>query len=652
MSQYALSPPQKPAPQPYPPTAYQNAASPTNPSGYGPPPAKRPRLSPDARSPAGSAPPYAQPLYGGSGVYGNPYAQQTAVQSPYGSPSTYVASPQSSFNTPQYHPQWQSQAPSPASAPTRQMSPPNPQTTSAQMMPPPPRPNKEEKEQRMNIDDIGDSLYGSGVSIKDEENYLLNAFQNRHGNDSFASTQGTSFGSSTMSANNSFNLLTQGTSFGSQGPNGAFAGRLGHTHSQEEVEAEAKRKRANAARARNEANQYPMNNQFLLTNCVRSRLMDRAKEQGVAVNTQGLWQRAQGTQVMLNGSGTEGIAAVDTRPEFTTTRGDHFEQLLSLVSLASGERLRGLMEEAFAISRARRYGDHGRVPPEFADIAVGEGERRAEEVVPENITGSQWDRVPGPDDMNPANGVNGSSSTPQPQPTISFHSAITTRLRDLRHHDKAAETARTKSRAARRKAAEAAAAGTSTDENGNAAADSGAESSGVAPIAEPAKISKKEQLRKEKEAKNANQAFSHTSTNQTAAKFTLGKKAKQYSWMQSAGSAGGAAGLQNRYKAAAPAATAASTAVGSGTSTLGGGAAGKVEGSGASPGAIGSSGAVGDVAMARGASEQGPAKPLEWGEWREDGPEGQGVQGRDWVVVLERDGKQKMALQRLFTKLM
>ncbi|KAK1083036.1 hypothetical protein LTR33_003513 [Friedmanniomyces endolithicus] len=616
MSQYALSPPQKPAPQPYPPTAYQNAASPTNPSGYGPPPAKRPRLSPDARSPAGSAPPYAQPLYGGSGVYGNPYAQQTAVQSPYGSPSTYVASPQSSFNTPHYHPQWQSQAPSPASAPTRQMSPPNPQTTSAQMMPPPPRPNKEEKEQRMNIDDIGDSLYGSGVSIKDEENYLLNAFQNRHGNDSFASTQGTSFGSSTMSANNSFNLLTQGTSFGSQGPNGAFAGRLGHTHSQEEIEAEAKRKRANAARARNEANQYPMNNQFLLTNCVRSRLMDRAKEQGVAVNTQGLWQRAQGTQVMLNGSGTEGIAAVDTRPEFTTTRGDHFEQLLSLVSLAS-------------------------------DITAGEGERRVEEVVPENITSSQWDRVPGTDDTNLANG---SSTTPQPQPTISFHSAITTRLRDLALRDKAAETARTKSRETRRKAAEAAAAGTSTDENGNAAADSGAESSGMAPIAEPAKISKKEQLRKEKEAKNANQAFSHTSTNQTAAKFTLGKKAKQYSWMQSAGSAGGAAGLQNRYKAAAPAAAAASTAVGPGTNTLGG-VAGKVEGSGASPGAVGSSGAVGDVARARGASDQGPAKPLEWGEWREDGPEGQGVQGRDWVVVLERDAKQKMALQRLFTKL-
>ncbi|KAK0320503.1 hypothetical protein LTR82_008618 [Friedmanniomyces endolithicus] len=645
MSQYAMSPPQKPAPQPHPPTAYQNAASPTNPSGYGPPPAKRPRLSPDARSPVGSAPPYAQPLYGGSGVYGNPYAPHTAVQSPYGSPSTYVASPQSSFNTPQYHPQWRSQPQSPAPAPTRQTSPPNPQTLSAQMMPPPPRPNKEEKEQRMNIDDIGDSLYGSGVSIKDEENYLLNAFQNRPSNESFNSTQGTSFGSSTMSANNSFNLLTQGTSFGSQGPNGAFAGRLGQSHSQEEIEAEAKRKRANAARARNEANQYPMNNQFLLTNCVRSRLMDRAKEQGVAVNTQGLWQRAQGTQVMLNGSGTEGIAAVDTRPEFTTTRGDHFEQLLSLVSLASGERIRGLMEEAFAISRARRYGDHGRVPPEFADIAVGDGERRAEEIVPENITGSQWDRVPGADGTNLAKD---SSTTPQPQPTISFHSAITTRLRDLAHRDEAAEIARTASRAARRKAAEAAAAGTSIDETGNAA-DSGAESSGVAPLAEPAKISKKEQLRKEKEAKNANQAFSHTSTNQTAAKFTLGKKAKQYSWMQSAGSAGGAAGLQNRYKAAAPAAAAAASgAVGSGTGTPGGSSgvvAGKLEGSGGSPAA------VGDVAMARGASEQGPAKPLEWGEWREDGPVGQGVQGRDWVVVLERDGKQKMALQRLFSKL-
>ncbi|TKA70956.1 hypothetical protein B0A55_07383 [Friedmanniomyces simplex] len=258
-----------------------------------------------------------------------------------------------------------------------------------------------------------------------------------------------------------------------------------------------------------------------------------------------------------------------------------------------------------------------------------------------------------------ANGINSKSATPLPQSTISFHSAITARLRDLAQRDEAAETARTKTREARRKATEAAEAGgatTTDDTNGAAAADSGAENSGVAPIVEPIKISKKEQARKEKEAKNANQAFSHTSTNQTAAKFTLGKKAKQYSWMQSAGGAGGVGGLQNRYKAAAPAAAVASAAVASGTSTPGGngggGGVGMVEGSGGSPGAVGSAGAGGGVTMARGASEQGAGgKALEWGEWREDGPEGQGVQARDWMVVLERDGKQKMALQRLFTKL-
>ncbi|KAK4929878.1 hypothetical protein LTR49_003505 [Elasticomyces elasticus] len=230
MSNYPPPPPSRPTNYPYPPSA-----SPTNLNPYGqPPPAKRARLSPDARSPQQQyAPPPQQ-----YGNYGNPYQpqqQQQQQQSPYGSPSTYSAGspPQQAFNTPQWHPQWQNQVQSiPRSV---AMSPPA-QTTSAGMMPPPPRPNKEDKEERnVNIDDIGDSLYGSGVSIKDEENYLLNVFQNRHqapshnANDSFASTaNNTSFASSSGGgggANGSFNHLT------SLASHSAFSGTLGVTQS-------------------------------------------------------------------------------------------------------------------------------------------------------------------------------------------------------------------------------------------------------------------------------------------------------------------------------------------------------------------------------------------------------------------------------------
>ncbi|EMC92284.1 hypothetical protein BAUCODRAFT_38315 [Baudoinia panamericana UAMH 10762] len=50
-------------------------------------------------------------------------------------------------------------------------------------------------------------------------------------------------------------------------------------------------------------------------------------------------------------------------------------------------------------------------------------------------------------------------------------------------------------------------------------------------------------------------------------------------------------------------------------------------------------------------SQQQPATVSEWGDWREDGPAGKGIQGRDWVLVLERDGHHKKALQRLLMKL-
>ncbi|KAK4575070.1 hypothetical protein LTR86_000922 [Recurvomyces mirabilis] len=658
MSNYAISPPpQKPAPRPFSPSAYPTpttAGSPSMASPYGqPPPAKRQRLSPDARSPVGGGLPYMANPYN---TYGNPYAQQAPVHSPYGSPASY-ASPQASFNTPQYHPQWQhSQPVTPAAAvaptPSRQISPPQTQTSQSQMMPPPPRPNKDEKEERMNVDDIGDSLFGTGVNVKDEENNLHSTYG------SFVSGQGSFTGSSTLSPNNSFNLLTQSTSFGSQnGPNGAFAGTIGRPQSQEEIEAEVKRKKAEATRARNERLQHHMENQFLQTNCIRKRMMERAHEHGVTVNTQGLWQKQPEprTVSMMNVAGTEGLAAIDTRPEFTATKGDMFEQLMSLVSLAAGERLRGLVDDAYALSRARRYGDHGRVPPDFADIAVGEGEKKEDEVVQESITGTQWDKIPETEGL--PNGTT-NSTTPQPtsRKTMTFQSATAAHLRALSAADKRAEESRLARRSARRKAASDAAAaltnGSGADD-GTAAGDGSAAEDTAAP-----KMSKKEIARKEKEEKKQTEKMSATTTNQTAAMMALGKNAKRFSWMS-----GGAAGLQNRYKAT-PAAGTASGGI-SGTVTPGGVGAGggvvKTEGPGspATSAAIGSAAAGGGAVVASGpagssqiaSADQSAQEVPDWGYWSELLPQNQGIQSRDWMFVLERDGKARLALQRLSTRL-
>ncbi|KAH9835984.1 Transcription initiation factor TFIID component TAF4 family [Teratosphaeria destructans] len=567
-------------------------------------------------------PPYASSPHGLPAVSypTNPYAPQ----SPYGSsPGGYAGSPQNAFSPAQQHQpfqpqqqqqhQWNSQPPTPVSQ--QQMSPPAAQNSS-QMMPPPPRPNKDEKDERINAEDFGDTLFGSGINLKEEENYMHMTFQNQHS--SFTSTQPSSFGSSTMTPNGSFSLLTQSTSFGSQnGPNGAYAGTMGAPQSQEQIEAEMKRKREQAARQRAESQQYHMNNQFLLTNAVRKRYMARTTDEGVQPQVQGLYKRLDEPRTHVLTNGNQGIAAVDTRPEYTAERGAPFEQIMSLISLAAQERMRGLVDEAFALARARKYGDHGRVPPEFADLATGEGERREEDVVPQNVTRSQWDKPAGAETNGElTNGVNGSHvGTPLPQHTISFTGSVASALRGLAKRDKAAEEERIKRREARRKRAQEAA---------NAAEEAAIENQ--TPEAAPeAKMSKKEAT---KLAKDAKQDDGAKTTNQTAAMMALGSKGKKYSWMT-----GGGGDLTNKYaKNAKP--------VGSGPATPT-----AVKSEAASPGASG---------MARGGSAQGAApaeKVVEWGDWREDGEGGRGIQARDWAYVLERDGKEKIALEKAYSRL-
>lgn len=474
-------------------------------------------------------------------------------------------------------------------------------------MPPPPRPNKEEKEEK-GVDDVTDVMHGSGINLKDEENYLHTLYTNQHSKDSFG-TQGSSFGSNTLSGGNSFNTL-QGTSFDGQNGNGAFAGTMGQTASQDEVEKEALRKREVAAREKAERDQHHLNNPFLMGNVLRLRLDKIARENGVRLDVNGLYllqQPAEPTKVMTNGTNSEGVVRAGSKID----QGAPFSDILSLVSLAAGERVRGLTDEAHAMARARLYGDHSRVPPDLADLAISDGNERKEETVkPENITGTEWDRLPdapgGPDDNDADN------ASAKPQQTVSFQSTINSTFRQIAEADRLAEQARIRKREARRKAAEAAAA---TGEDDATAADVAAVTSAPTGPEQP-KMTKKEQMKQQKEAKNAVEAQSSTTTNQTAAMMAMGKKGKKYSWMS------GPATHTNRF--AKPGATGASGG-GSGSASGGTSTPVKKEGTRTPTNA-----------------EADDAGMVKWGEFKED----KGVQMRDWVLVLERDGREKKALQK------
>ena len=139
----------------------------------------------------------------------------------------------------------------------------------------------------------------------------------------------------------------------------------------------------------------------------------------------------------------------------------------------------------------------------------------------------------------------------------------------------------------------------------------------IAPEITEKGTTKKEQ-KKKAEAKFI-EAASHAAANATTAKFAgaggglFGKSKKQYSWMT-----GGASGSA------------------SGTSTPG-----RITTQGL-PGTPG--GAVSNAAPA--ALTAAGARRL--GMWREDKEKGEDIQIRDWVAVLEDDGRQPRALQKAY----
>ncbi|KAK6410945.1 hypothetical protein LTR95_018153 [Oleoguttula sp. CCFEE 5521] len=546
----------------YPPP--QQNGSPAGTSAFHPPPAKRQRLSPvpGAHQPyntGNGTPTYHTPpsnlQTGGNRNYGPGYPPPSIY-----SPSAYTSSPQSAFNTPQPHPYhypqnqqgtWQSQPTTPASA----------------------------------------------IQRANEEVALSRSYRD-------------SFESSTLSGGNSFDLLTQSANAETRQEHlKQMLGNLADRFEQSDVDLEVAAKRQAAARAKAEREQHHLNNPFLLGNVLRLRVDGLAREAGVMVDVNGMYVKNRpepatpSTTVMLNGDKTEGVVLADSKLD----HGVPFADVLTLISLAAGERLRGLLDEAHALARARRYGDHGRIPPEYTSLAATDdtADRTMEDLKPEQPSDSAWDAP--------------SSSTPGPHSTHPSPSPLTLHLSSLLTRDASYEKARLARRLARASSTPLPTASDSLLPDALLTA---------APDATPeTKITKKEALRQAKEEKKRNEETLSKSTNQTANMMAVGKKGKKYAWM-SGGAAGGSDALVNRFERTA----AAASATASGTVTP------KTE-------ATSGSGAVGAVTVAAvgaGAKDEG----RKWGGWSEGGVQGRGIQDRDWVLVLERDGREGKALQR------
>lgn len=206
-----------------------------------------------------------------------------------------------------------------------------------------------------------DTLAGTGINLEEEELYMANGFERRDGFATYpAGTRGTFYGAG----------------FANQDPEKV------PTRSQEELAAEAGDRAWNEAAARlASARAHELKDNFLSPAVLHMRLKTATKKHNLEINcetkpggNQTMGRLAQvdgnakpevGVRVKQNSYGT----FVNTYGSFIPKDAYLADQIM-LLSIATKERLRGMLDDANRIATTRQQTAHGVVPPAWVDAAV------------------------------------------------------------------------------------------------------------------------------------------------------------------------------------------------------------------------------------------------------------------------------------------
>ncbi|KAM5363569.1 hypothetical protein ACJZ2D_011953 [Fusarium nematophilum] len=291
---------------------------------------------------------------------------------------------------------------------------------------------------------------------------------------------------------------------------------------------------------------------------------------------------------------------------------------LALMSIATKQRLRELVEDAGVVATNRQKTSHGDVPEEWLPAAAPMNSEPLEpmEKAADGVDGAGADGANG-EGSNPlkrSGDAAGLAKGAPPAKLPKISSYMTTTMRDLARQERDWEEARLRKRQKRKDGIPD--SGTTTSRAGSVAPST---PGGAAP--EPEKAMTKKEMKKNQALKAA-EANSHANQNMTSSMFAglggkgglFGKKktGKTYDWMN-VGRGGSGASTPTR----------------------------NAPGSGKGSGGSAAPAAPANLAM----TTEGRNR---LGTWREDKEKGKNIQLRDWVTVLERDGREPMALQRAY----
>lgn len=237
-------------------------------------------------------------------------------------------------------------------------------------MGPPSKPVEKPKEDGIDVMDV---LGGTGVDLREEEQYTFQMY-NSSFNSQLSGSQ-----SGTISSGHSFTQFPPGdeASFFGSGPANAAA-QNPNTKSQEEYHKKVADKAwHDAAHNLAVSRQKELSNPFLQVHQLQKKMEKITREHGLALNmdakgTMGYFKLPH--QFPNNSVGVKTTMGPDAA--FVTTSGTFIPpdsmlvDQVALLSIATKHRLRGMLEDSTKLAKGRQTGSHGIVPDDWADVAA------------------------------------------------------------------------------------------------------------------------------------------------------------------------------------------------------------------------------------------------------------------------------------------